>query len=339
MVEFTIPALHTGFVAFQLPVDRMLRFAAAGSDMTQRTGAVAAAGSEATAKEARFRVNGLHVAAKIWGNADGIPTIGLHGWLDNANTFDALAPLLPELRLVALDLPGHGLSDHRPPGVHYESAVDVQDVLAVARAIRWKRFALLGHSRGGSIAAELAGLFPEHVTRAVMIDGYMEGDDDANDAVASRRRAVEQMLDAHEKQPPRYSSIDEMVERVMRATDQSRDAAAALVARGHKAVPGGFTWRTDPRIRFRSPHGMTSDQVDVLMRQTRAPSLLIMADQGDRWYRDGVERWRRSNAHLRVKSLAGPHHLHLEQQAPDVATLIREFFTLDQELGAGSGSR
>ncbi|HQC73883.1 MAG TPA: alpha/beta hydrolase, partial [Candidatus Competibacteraceae bacterium] len=58
----------------------------------------------------------LRLAARAWGPADGLPVLAVHGWLDNAASFDALAPLLPELRLVALDLPGHGHSAHRPPG-------------------------------------------------------------------------------------------------------------------------------------------------------------------------------------------------------------------------------
>jgi pimeloyl-ACP methyl ester carboxylesterase len=309
---------------------RRFRRLAPGRLMTQRSCAATISHADA-AEELRFHVNGLQIAAKAWGHADGIPTLGLHGWLDNANTFDALAPLFPELRLISIDLPGHGFSDHRPPGAHYESALDVQDVIAVADSLGWDRFALLGHSRGASISAEIAGLFPERVTRAVMIDGYMDGDDDPVDAIESRRRAIVQMLAASAKRPPAYASTEAMIERVMEATDQSYSAAACLVARGHKTVPAGYTWRSDPRIRFRSPHGLTSDQIDVLMQQTQAPSLLIMADRGDRWYRAGVARRQQHNRQLRIAAVDGPHHLHLEVQAPVVGALIREFFELAQD--------
>ncbi|MEM8768285.1 MAG: alpha/beta hydrolase, partial [Pseudomonadota bacterium] len=82
--------------------------------------------------ETVFEVFGRRITAKRWGDPAGEPTLALHGWLDNAATFDRLAPLLPELNLVALDFAGHGLSDHRPPGVHYHSFTDIQDVMAVA---------------------------------------------------------------------------------------------------------------------------------------------------------------------------------------------------------------
>ena len=41
------------------------------------------------------------VAAKVWGSPDGIPVMGLHGWMDNSATFDGIAPLLtPSVRWI-----------------------------------------------------------------------------------------------------------------------------------------------------------------------------------------------------------------------------------------------
>jgi len=79
-----------------------------------------------------FDVFGNRLAALHWGDPDGTPTFALHGWLDNAATFDRLAPLLPELNLLAVDFAGHGESAHRPPGVHYHPLLDIQDILAIA---------------------------------------------------------------------------------------------------------------------------------------------------------------------------------------------------------------
>lgn len=57
-----------------------------------------------------------YVSGKIW-NEGGVPLLGLHGWMDNAGTWDGLGPLLPkDISLVAIDFPGHGLSSPKPIG-------------------------------------------------------------------------------------------------------------------------------------------------------------------------------------------------------------------------------
>ncbi|XP_064011176.1 serine hydrolase-like protein 2 isoform X1 [Pogoniulus pusillus] len=103
--------------------------------------------------ELKFPVPWGHVAAKAWGPSEGHPVLCLHGWLDNANTFDRLIPLLPKgYYYVAMDFSGHGLSSHRPAGVPYHFLDYVIDVRRVAAALQWRRFTLVGHSMGGSVA-------------------------------------------------------------------------------------------------------------------------------------------------------------------------------------------
>lgn len=273
-------------------------------------------------------VAGLTLAARAWGDPDGAPFFALHGWLDNANSFNRLAPALPELNLVALDFAGHGHSDHRPPGIHYNPFQYIQDLFAAANALGWDRFGLIGHSMGAGIASEAAGMLPERITRVVLLDGMVHNMGSPKDANGRNRLAIEQMLGAP-KQPPVYTDTEQMVARVSEATDQSPDAARELVARGHREVEGGVTWRTDPRIRFATPLRVTIRQVDELMAATTAPSYLLMAGQGDRWYRDGVERRARYHPCLTIEEMDGPHHMHLEpDHHAEVARRVRHYLEL-----------
>jgi len=57
--------------------------------------------------------------------------------------------------MVAIDLPGHGWSDHRGPQAAYHLVDYVADLLDVADALGWERFGLLGHSLGAGIASVL----------------------------------------------------------------------------------------------------------------------------------------------------------------------------------------
>lgn len=115
--------------------------------------------------------SGLKLAAKGWGPPEGPKVLALHGWLDNAASFDTLAPLLPGIRLVALDLAGHGLSQHRHPTAGYEFVEWVPDVLWAATALGWDRFAILGHSLGAGIAPLVAAAAPDRLDRLVLLDG------------------------------------------------------------------------------------------------------------------------------------------------------------------------
>lgn len=66
-------------------------------------------------------VSNFDCAGKWWGSRLKQPIIAIHGWQDNAGTFDKLAPVLRDsgFAVFAIDLPGHGLSSHMPLGQFY----------------------------------------------------------------------------------------------------------------------------------------------------------------------------------------------------------------------------
>ena len=283
-------------------------------------------------EETEFEIFGRKMTAKLWGNPAGYPTLAIHGWLDNAGTFDRLAPLLSELNIIALDLAGHGKSDHRAPGVQYHHGDYVLDIMSLVETLGWSTFNLIGHSMGGQISSVIAATFPDRVNQAFMIDGFAaEGTYSDEERVAGNRQAIEKMITGHTRPAKVFEDTQSMALRVTQATDQTLDAANVLVSRGHKIVDGGVSWRTDPRIRYPSSNRFTRNQLNIMLQQSTSPALLIVAEQGDRWYQGEVPVSEIHHPNLTVVRLDGPHHIHLEADyVNQVADLARAFFELDK---------
>jgi pimeloyl-ACP methyl ester carboxylesterase len=74
-----------------------------------------------------------------------------------------------------MDFSGHGKSSHRSNYLLYSIVYHAFDVVAVADALRWSEFSLVGHSMGGVIATLVASAVPERVQSLVMIDSVGPG--------------------------------------------------------------------------------------------------------------------------------------------------------------------
>ncbi len=280
-----------------------------------------------TSREVRFSLPSLEVAGKVWGEPGGVPVIGLHGWLDNAATFDRLAPALQGVHLVALDLAGHGLSDHLPMA-GYSLWQQASIVLQVAEELGWERFALLGHSMGAIISGVLAGSLPERILGAAMIDGLMPFTSEADDAPKQMARFFKSSLAVGNKRKPVYDSVEKAVSaRVLGGTTPiSRDAVSCLVERGLMPDHGGWTWRTDPQLMLPSALRFTNHHAVSFIEAIEAPTMLVLANQGVMHKHpqvlDRIERFK----HIQLHKMDGGHHLHLEEQAPAVAALLNDFY-------------
>lgn len=104
------------------------------------------------------------VAGRWWGRRDRRPLVALHGWGDNAGSFSRLAGSLRGVPVLALDLPGHGLSSRVPRGL---PPADLGLLLAtlrrVHRALGLTAVSLVGHSLGDAVALLYAATYPTDV--------------------------------------------------------------------------------------------------------------------------------------------------------------------------------
>ena len=249
--------------------------------------------------------------------------IALHGWLDNAASFDPLAPKLSDARVMAVDLAGHGLSDHRPAGAAYHLLDYVRDVIAIADALQWERFVLMGHSLGAAIASLVAGVIPKRVSRLALIEGLGPLTAAPEALPVQLAASVQDQMLAAQKARPVYANREALVTARRRAGDLSSASARILIQRGTQSYRGGWTWRSDARLRCRSPR-LSEDQVEAFLRRIAAPTLLIFGENGlETQY---AEMSRRSDwlSDVSVVRLPGGHHLHM-QPTPALTDAINAF--------------
>jgi lipase len=102
-----------------------------------------------------------------YGPVDGPPVLALHGVTGHGRRWQALADALPDIRLLAVDLRGHGHSPWTPP---WTIDQHVADALGTLDALGLDRVPVMGHSFGGAIALHLARSAPERVERLVLLD-------------------------------------------------------------------------------------------------------------------------------------------------------------------------
>ncbi|MGB4074754.1 alpha/beta fold hydrolase [Pseudomonas sp.] len=275
-------------------------------------------------EEVRLRLPHIELAAHLYGPEDGVPVIALHGWLDNAASFARLAPLLPGLRIVALDFAGHGHSDHRPPGGSYAIWDYAHDVLQVAEQFGWQRFSLLGHSMGAIVSVLLAAAMPERIERLALIDGLIPYTGEAETAPQKLGEALKAQLALAGKSKPVYAEFDRAVEARMRGVGAvSREAAELLAQRGLMPVPGGYTWRTDSRLTLPSPLRLTHAHAVAFARSLQCPVKLVLAQQGMLLAQSSLKQLL-VDLPIEVAQLPGGHHLHLDDDSG--AALVADCF-------------
>src|SRR5579875_3854944 len=274
-------------------------------------------------RELRLKTARGELAALQWGEPDAPPLLALHGWLDNAASFGAIAPRLAACRrVIAPDLPGHGHSAHLPAGaIRYHVVDQVDHVLDAADALGLASFDLLGHSLGAGIASLVAAAAPARIGKLALIEGLGPLADDGAQTLARWRDAHGQR--ARPRRMPRvFASIEPAIRARVAAGGLHADEARPIVERNLREVEGGHAWRSDPRLRLATPLRIDEAQLRRLLAGIEAPTLLLLAEPATPYLPPALMEARASCvADIRTAHVAGPHHLHI-RHAPEVAERI-----------------
>lgn len=276
-------------------------------------------------QERRFQLANIEIGGQEWGRPGGLPVMALHGWLDNAASFDVLAPKLKDVHLLALDCAGHGLSGHRSS---YNIWEDVAEIYEIADQLGWKEFALLGHSRGAIISTLAAGTFPERITHLAMLDGMLPSTTPASEAAQQLARAIVELRRHRQRGFSVYPDLDSAIMVRQRAEIAiNEEAARLLLRRGLKTVEGGYTWSSDPQLKAASAFRLSDEHMDSFLQRITAPMLLMLAQDGIPRLTGRHEQIAGRYPKIRVEWLAGSHHFHMEPEpAAKLADILNQFF-------------
>ncbi|XP_043296818.1 serine hydrolase-like protein 2 isoform X3 [Cervus canadensis] len=203
--------------------------------------------------ELKLAVPWGHIAAKAWGSHQAAPVLCLHGWLNNANSFDRLIPLLPkDFHYVAMDFGGHGLSSHYSQGFPYYHQNFVSEVRRVAAALKWNRFSLLGHSFGGTVGGMFSCIFPEMVDKLILLDALpvVLDTNEMDNLLTYKRRAIEHVLQVEaSRKPAQVVSPEEMLQWFLKNNSHvGEENGKHLLQRGTTQAATGVWLNRDRRI-------------------------------------------------------------------------------------------
>jgi pimeloyl-ACP methyl ester carboxylesterase len=255
--------------------------------------------------------------------------LALHGWLDNAASFAPISRYFSDYYLVALDVTGHGLSDHRSLGSHYHLTDFVYDLHELVDSQQWQPFILLGHSMGGIIASMYASCFTENVTQLISIESFGPMSKDAQTSPTQLKDSIISRLKAQRSDARHPDSIQKTIEARAKIGDMSIDSARLLVTRNIRQEGEKLFFTTDRRLRTFSSLRVTESQAQAFLNKIVCPMLLINGAQGFESMRNTMQKRLDWVNKLTTVQCDGHHHLHMDNAQP-VAQEILKFLQVKQ---------
>jgi pimeloyl-ACP methyl ester carboxylesterase len=234
----------------------------------------------------RFTSQGLDLSYVEWGDPAAQLVILVHGSRDHARSWDWTASVLMAegWRVVAPDLRGHGDSQWSPDSA-YVTSYQVNDLADLIDTIGVPRFALVGHSFGGTVCARYAAMFPERVERLVLMEGFGPAPAvfarwNEEGSVARSRQWLEARRKALARPAQVFGSVEAAIAQMRAANPDLSDEQVVHLGR-HAVRPQGqgWVWKSDPQMRHFPPEDHYAETEDV-WRSIVSPTLAIRGSRG-----------------------------------------------------------
>jgi pimeloyl-ACP methyl ester carboxylesterase len=267
--------------------------------------------------EVPVAADGRRLSALVWGDGPA-QIVLLHGGAQNAHTWDTVALAL-DRPLVAVDLPGHGHSDHRDDGP-FGPRQNAGDVAVALRELAPDAGLVVGMSLGGLTAIALTAAAPELVRRLALVDVTPGVDRD-------KAAPIAQFIAG----PETFASFDEILARTIEFNPTRSESS---LRRGvlHNAVErddGRWVWR------YQRPRLMEATEMDVPadfatlwddVSTIKVPLLLVRGGATGTVVDDGdVAELRRRQPNARVEVVEGAGHSIQGDRPLELAALLEGF--------------
>jgi len=260
--------------------------------------------------------SGRRLSALLWGT-DAPEIVLLHGGAQNAHTWDTVALELG-IPLAAIDLPGHGHSDHRDDGP-FNPRENAVDVAVAIRVLAPDARMVVGMSLGGLTSIALTAHAPELVRTLVLVDVTPGVDRD-------KAAPIAQFISG----PESFESFDEILARTIEFNPTRSESS---LRRGilHNAVA-----RDDGRWVWRYQHPGMAENADIPadfatlwddVDRIKVPVMLVRGAAAGTVVDDAdVAELVRRRPDARVELVEGAGHSIQGDKPVELAALLTDFF-------------
>ncbi len=235
----------------------------------------------------------------------------LHGYLESMLVWDDFVPLLyKKVRVVTLDLPGHGISVVRGKCHSMEFLADT--VAAALTALGVDRFTVAGHSMGGYVALALAERHPERLDGLVLLHSTPYAD--TPEKAENRRREIA-LVEAGKKEllartAPAAGFAEENRARLRDAIEDLAEQVFVTEEEGIVALLNGMIERKDQ---------------SEMLRRTTVPTLFILGRKDGYILPETAERMVAEHPEARVVWLDQAGHMGFLEEPEAVAAALLDF--------------
>ncbi|XP_049823923.1 probable serine hydrolase [Aethina tumida] len=275
-----------------------------------------------------------HIAGKWWGPIDKRPVLAIHGWQDNAGSYNRLIPLLNDLSFLAIDLPGHGRSSKLPQGLYYTNDQYVVLVEYIRQHLGWNKISFMGHSLGVVITYLYGAFYPNIVNFSICLDAakpliYKNNNDLIAKLIQNFMKYAEYELQSDD--PPSYSLEEIMMKLCARKSvfyEHTHHLIERMIAPSTK-TPGKYFFTRDARLKCEGLANFPQNELVTYAKNIKYPYFIGKA-KGTDYYEDEknffevVDVLKRVSTDCCLHYIEGTHHFHLNTSEL-VAGLINDF--------------